>query len=60
LIILDDYDLYSSEIKRTSELISTLSLKYGIPISRKVLRKKTWLTGDTPLLRNARSEAISA
>jgi predicted nucleotidyltransferase len=58
LIILDDYELYSREIKRTSVLISTLSLKYGISISRKILRQKTWLTGDTPLLRNARSEAI--
>ncbi len=60
LIILDNYDLYSSEIKRTSELISSLSLKYGISISRKILRKKTWLTADTPLLRNARREAIPA
>ena len=60
LIILDDYDLYSHEIKRTSELISNLSLKYGISISRKIMRHKTWLTGDTPLLRNARREAIPA
>ena len=60
LIILDDYDLYSREIKRTSELISALSLKYSISISRKILRQKTWLTGDSPLLRNARREAIAA
>lgn len=60
LLILDDYDLYSREIKRTSELISRLSLKYGISISRKILRQQTWLTGDTPLLRNARREAIPA
>lgn len=60
LIILDNYDLYSREIKRTSELISRLSLKYNISISRKILRQKTWLTGDTPLLRNARREAIAA
>jgi predicted nucleotidyltransferase len=60
LIILDDYDLYSCEIKRTSELISRLSLKYGVSISRKILRQKTWLTADTPLLRNARREAILA
>jgi predicted nucleotidyltransferase len=60
LIILDDYDLYSGEIKRTGELVSMLSLKYGVSISRKILRQKTWLTGDTPLLRNARHEAIPA
>jgi predicted nucleotidyltransferase len=60
LIILDDYDLYSCEIKRTSELISRLSLKYGVSISRKILRQKTWLTADTPLLRNARRDAILA
>lgn len=60
LIILDDYDIYSSEIKRTSELISTLSLKYGVSISRKILREKTWLNSNTPLLRNAHIEAIPA
>jgi predicted nucleotidyltransferase len=58
LIILDDFSLYSNEIKRTSELISKLSLKFGVPISRKFLRESTWQTDDTPLIRNARAEAI--
>lgn len=58
LIILDDYNLYSREIKRTSKLISELSLKYEVSISRKIIRQQTWLNGDSPLLRNVRSEAI--
>ena len=58
LIILDDFNIYSDEIKHTSELISELSLMYNISISRKFLRKITWLTGDTPLIRNVRAEAI--
>lgn len=60
LIILDDYNLYSQEIKRTSKLISELSLKYEVSISRKIMRQQTWLVGDSPLLRNVRSEAIPA
>lgn len=60
LIVLDDYNLYSREIKRTSKLISALSLKYRVSISRKIIRQRTWLIGDSPLLRNVRSEAIPA
>jgi predicted nucleotidyltransferase len=59
LIVLDDYSSYSREVKRTGELISELSLKYCISISRKFVRDLDWQIGDTPLLRTARAEAIS-
>lgn len=60
LIVLTDMDTYSSEIKRTGELISRLSLKYGITISRTFVRKIDWEISDSPLLRNVRQYAITA
>ena len=60
LIVLSDMDTYASEIKRTGEIVSRLSLKYGVTISRKFIRETDWKTDDSPLLRNVREEAISA
>ena len=58
LIILYDIERVTIEIKRTGLLISELSLKYSISISRTFVSYDTWLHGDSPLLRNARQEAI--
>ena len=60
LIVLTNVDRYTVEIKRTSEVIGRLSLKYNIAISRTFVREVDWRTGDTPLLRNARQEAVAA
>ena len=60
LLVLEDYERYSTEIKNTGELVSNLSLKYGVSISRTFLKEQEWLNGDSPLLRNARREAIPA
>jgi len=60
LIILSHYTLYSTEIKRTGELISLLSLKYGISISRKFINQSQWIDGDSTLLKNVRAEAKAA
>ncbi len=60
LIILTRYENYRAEIEHTSELVSTLSLKYDVSISRKFITEKHWNALDTPLLRNARAEAIAA
>ena len=43
---------------RSSELVSRLSLKYGVSISTIFQRQQEWLEADTPLLRNVRVEAI--
>jgi predicted nucleotidyltransferase len=59
LIILSDMDNYLSEIKRTSEIISRLSLEFGITISRSFVREHAWKTNDSPLLRNIREEGIA-
>ena len=60
LIILSHYDRYSAEIERTGELVSTLSLKYGVSISRKFITESHWATVDSALLLNVRAEAIAA
>jgi predicted nucleotidyltransferase len=60
LIILTDYERYSIEIERTGELASTLSLNYGVSISRKFSTESHWDAIDSALLRNVRAEAIAA
>ena len=60
LIVLTNIEGYSLEIKRTSEMISRLSLKFNITISRTFVREVDWKTGDTPLLRNVRQEVVAA
>jgi uncharacterized protein len=60
LIVLSDFQSHIAEIERTGELVSDLSLKYGVSISRKFTRKADWIRGDNILLRNVRQEAIKA
>ena len=59
LVILTHYEHYGTEIDRTGRLSSELSLKYGVSISTIFISQQDWLEGDTPLLRNARVEAIA-
>lgn len=60
LIVLDDFELHSIEIKRTSKLVSELSLKHNFSISRKFIKESNWQLGDNALLRNVRAEAVPA
>lgn len=60
LLVLTHYELYSAEIERTGELVSALSLKYGVSISRKFIKESHWESVDSALLRNLRAEAIAA
>ncbi len=60
LIVLDQYDRYSTEIERTSQLVSHLSLKYSVSISRVFVPEQKWLSYDSPFLRNVRAEAVAA
>jgi len=54
-----NFERYSAEVKRTGELVSSLSLKYSVSISRTFVRENEWVKGDSPLLRNVRLEAIN-
>ena len=60
VILLDRIDRYGLEIDRTGELISNLSLKFGLSISRLFVSENDWKHRDTPFLANAREEAIPA
>ena len=60
LVVLDRFDRYAHEVKRTGALAADLSLKYGVTVSLVFLREHEWLKGDTPFLLNVRDEAIPA
>ena len=60
MIVLNNYVSYGNEIDRTGELASTLSLEYGLSISRVVMKESQWKTSDTPLLRNIRMDGVPA
>ena len=60
LIVLDKIGHYSGEVDRTGEIISGLSLKYGIAISRVFVAEKDWRNTDTNFLANVREEAQTA
>lgn len=60
MIVLSDYQSYGEEIEQSGELISQLSLEYGISISRIIMKEIQWQKSDTPLLRNIRAEAVRA
>jgi predicted nucleotidyltransferase len=60
MIVLSDYEDYGKEIDRSGELISQLSLAYGISISRVIMKELQWQESDTPLLRNIRAEGVPA
>lgn len=60
LVVLDHFDRYGAEVDRTGHLVSALSLKYGVSVSRVFVSQRDWSHGETPFLENAREEAILA
>jgi predicted nucleotidyltransferase len=58
LVVLDRIDHYAAEVDRTSEIIGSLSLQYGVSISRVFLSENEWRNGDSAFLQNVREEAI--
>ncbi len=60
MIVLRNYRSYGKEIDRTGKLASSLSLEYGISISRVVTKEMQWKVSDTPLLRNIRMDGVPA
>ena len=57
-IILYDFDRYSEEIERTSHLISQISLKYNLSVSRVIIKEHQWREDDFPFFINLRKEGI--
>jgi uncharacterized protein len=53
LIVLDQCDHYGAEVDWTGSLVSDLSLKYGVSISRVFVSHRDWLGRDSPFGTNA-------
>ena len=61
LIILDQFlDRYGIEVDRTGFLISDLSLKYGVSVSRVFVTEEDWKNRDSLFLNHVREEALAA
>jgi len=58
LIVLKDFSDYWQEVKRTSDVIARLSLKYGVSISPVRVREADWLHDDSPFLNSTRKESV--
>lgn len=60
LIVLDRIDSYGSELDRTSELASDVSLKFGVTVSRVFVSERDWIHSEHPFLASVREDAIAA
>ena len=60
LIVLDQVHNYSHEISQTGALISEISLKYGISVSRVFTSETQWRENQTMFYLNVREEAVPA
>jgi predicted nucleotidyltransferase len=59
MVVLKDEVNPFTEIDRTSEMISELSLKYDTLISRLTVSEQRYRKGQSPLLINVRREGVS-
>lgn len=60
LIVLDHVNNYSHEIDFTGAVISELSLRYGVTISRVFANEDRWKTDQSNFFLNVREEAVAA
>jgi len=60
LIVLDRLDPYGAEVDRTSQLVSSVSLRFGISVSRVFVSERDWQKGEGLFLANVRGESIPA
>lgn len=60
LIVLNQIDSYGTEIDRTSNVVSTLSLQYGVSISRVFVSAEAWQEKRNSFLSTVREESIVA
>ncbi|UCC84668.1 MAG: helix-turn-helix domain-containing protein [Gemmatimonadota bacterium] len=60
VVVLDDVGHYAAEVDRTGDLISRLSLGFGVAISRVFVSERDWASGTSAFLANAREEAVPA
>ena len=60
LIVLDRVDHYAAEVDRIGQIISDLSLAYGVSISPVFVSEWEWRHGDSTFFTNVREEAVPA
>lgn len=58
VVVLDQLHHYAAEVDRTGYLISELSLKHGVSVSRVFVSPRDGSDREAPFLVNAREEAI--
>ena len=58
LIVLDRIEHYAKEVNRTGDLVSQLSLRYGVSVSRVFVGHADWTARGTAFLFNACAEAV--
>lgn len=60
MVVLDRLRNYTTEIELTGILVSSMSLQYGVSISRVFVSEQDWTGHKTPFLANVRDEAVPA
>lgn len=60
LIVLDEVEHYVGELERTAELVSDLSLRHDVSISRVFMPDERWRSGESPFLLTVREDAVAA
>lgn len=60
LVVLDHFGSYYAEVRRTGQIGSDISLKYGVTVTQVFVKEADWLSHETSFLDNARQEAIAA
>ena len=57
-IILEDFDHACTEIERTGDIVSSLSLKFDTLISLVPIKEKDWLERKTALISNIKRDGV--
>ena len=57
-VILEDFDHACTEIERTCDLVSSLSLKFDTLISLVHIKEKDWLERKTALISNIKRDGV--
>ena len=58
-VVLDDFDHACTEIERTGDLVSSLSLKFDTLISLVPIKEKDWLKRKTTLILNIKRDGVA-
>jgi predicted nucleotidyltransferase len=59
LVILTGFQRRAAEVRRTSELVGSLSFDYEVTISPMFIREEEWKNTEFALLRNVKAEGIA-